>query len=216
MGALFYTQLTIADHGGSKGVHNIYDCIKSAVKIDLIVTKSVSRFARHTADSLTTIRKLKEKGVVCFFEKENIWTFDGKDELLITIMSSLAREESRSILENCTWGQRKRMADGRVSILIDHFLDYDRGPHVELVINEEQAKTVWLINRHGLSSQPQILSQPFSFPYPSLALPHAILIEMTTSNSINRRMAFPSIDKTQIPSFPVNINCNNQLVISRA
>jgi site-specific DNA recombinase len=114
-------------------------------KIDLIVTKSVSRFARNTVDSLTTIRQLKDKGVECFFEKENIWTFDGKGELLITIMSSLAQEESRSISENCTWGQRKRMADGRVSVPFGHFLGYDRGEHGELVINEEQAKTVRLI-----------------------------------------------------------------------
>ena len=114
-------------------------------KIDLIVTKSVSRFARNTVDSLTTIRQLKDKGVECFFEKENIWTFDGKGELLITIMSSLAQEESRSISENCTWGQRKRMADGRVSVPFDHFLGYERGENGELVINEEQAKTVRLI-----------------------------------------------------------------------
>ena len=114
-------------------------------KLDLIVTKSVSRFARNTVDSLTTIRKLKEKGVECFFEKENIWTFDGKGELLITIMSSLAQEESRSISENCTWGQRKRMADGRVSVPFEHFLGYDRGEHGELVINEEQAKIVRMI-----------------------------------------------------------------------
>lgn len=77
-------------------------------KIDLIVTKSVSRFARNTVDSLVTIRKLKEKGVEVYFEKENIYTFDGKGELLLTIMSSLAQEESRSISENVTWGQRKR------------------------------------------------------------------------------------------------------------
>ena len=61
-------------------------------KIDLIVTKSVSRFARNTVDSLSTIRKLKEHGTEVFFEKENIWTFDSKGELLITIMSSLAQE----------------------------------------------------------------------------------------------------------------------------
>ena len=113
-----------------------------AGKIDLIVTKSVSRFARNTVDSLTTIRQLKEHGVECFFEKENIWTFDGKGELLITIMSSLAQEESRSISENVTWGQRKRMADGKVSVPFDHFLGYERGPHGELVVNEEQAKIV--------------------------------------------------------------------------
>ena len=60
-------------------------------KIDLIVTKSVSRFAHNTVDSLTTIRKLKEHKVEVYFEKESIWTFDSKRELLITIMSSLAQ-----------------------------------------------------------------------------------------------------------------------------
>lgn len=68
-----------------------------AGKINLIITKSVSRFARNTVDSLTTIRTLKAHGVEVFFEKENIWTFDSKGELLLTIMSSLAQEESRSI-----------------------------------------------------------------------------------------------------------------------
>ena len=77
-------------------------------QIDLIVTKSVSRFARNTVDSLVTVRQLKEKGVEVYFEKENIYTLDSKGELLITIMSSLAQEESRSISENVTWGQRKR------------------------------------------------------------------------------------------------------------
>ena len=93
-----------------------------AGKIDLIITKSVSRFARNTVDSLTTIRKLKENGVEVYFEKENIWTFDGKGEVLLTIMSSLAQEESRSISENCTWGQRKRMADGKVTVAYTRFL----------------------------------------------------------------------------------------------
>lgn len=96
-------------------------------KIDLIVTKSVSRFARNTVDSLTTVRKLKEKGVEVYFQKENIWTLDSKGELLITIMSSLAQEESRSISENVTWGQRKRFADGKVSIPYGQFLGYRKG-----------------------------------------------------------------------------------------
>jgi len=116
-----------------------------AGRIDLIITKSVSRFARNTVDSLTTIRKLKEHNIECFFEKENIWTFDGKGELLLTIMSSLAQEESRSISENCTWGQRKRMADGKVSVPFGSFLGYDRGKDGNLVVNEEQAKVVRLI-----------------------------------------------------------------------
>ena len=111
-------------------------------RIDLIITKSVSRFARNTVDSLTTIRKLKEHKVECYFEKENIWTFDSKGELLLTIMSSLAQEESRSISENVTWGQRKRFADGKVTVPFKRFLGYDRGGDGNLVINEEQAAVV--------------------------------------------------------------------------
>jgi len=113
-----------------------------AGKIDLIVTKSVSRFARNTVDSLSTIRKLKENGTEVFFEKEAIWTFDGKGELLITIMSSLAQEESRSISENCTWGQRKRFADGKVCVPYKRFLGYDKGEDGTMVVNEAEAVIV--------------------------------------------------------------------------
>lgn len=116
-----------------------------AGKIDLIITKSVSRFARNTVDSLTTVRTLKEHGIEVYFEKENIWTLDSKGELLITIMSSLAQEESRNISENVKWGQRKRFAAGKVSVGYSHFLGYDKGPDGRLVINKEQAKTVRLI-----------------------------------------------------------------------
>ena len=116
-----------------------------AGKIDLIVTKSVSRFARNTVDSLSTIRKLKENGTEVFFEKESIWTFDSKGELLITIMSSLAQEESRSISENVTWGHRKRMQDGKVSVPYSRFLGYDKGENGTLVINEKEAEIIRLI-----------------------------------------------------------------------
>ena len=114
-------------------------------KIELIVTKSVSRFARNTVDSLTTIRKLKDKGVEVYFEKESIWTFDSKGELLLTIMSSLAQEESRSISENVTWSVRKRFADGRVSVAYSSFLGYEKGQDGNLVINPEEAKVVVMI-----------------------------------------------------------------------
>ena len=110
-------------------------------KIDLIITKSVSRFARNTVDSLSTIRKLKDKGTEVYFEKENIWTFDAKGELLITIMSSLAQEESRSISENTTWGRRKSFADGKVSVAYTRFLGYGK----DFKIIEDQAETVRLI-----------------------------------------------------------------------
>ncbi len=113
-----------------------------AGKIDLIVTKSVSRFARNTVDSLITVRKLKEKGVEVYFQKENIYTLDSKGELLITIMSSLAQEESRSISENVTWGQRKRFADGKVSLPYKSFLGYKKGEDCLPEIVPEQAEIV--------------------------------------------------------------------------
>lgn len=116
-----------------------------AGRIGLILTKSVSRFARNTVDSLTTIRKLKEHGTEVYFEKENIWTFDSKGELLLTIMSSLAQEESRSISLNVTWGQRKRFADGKATAPFSVFLGYDRGENGEFVINPEQAEIVKII-----------------------------------------------------------------------
>ena len=118
-----------------------------AGEIDLIVTKSVSRFARNTVDSLITVRKLKEKGIEVYFEKENIYTLDSKGELLITIMSSLAQEESRSISENVTWGQRKRMAEGKVTIPYGRFLGYRKGADGLPEIIPEEAQTVRLIYR---------------------------------------------------------------------
>lgn len=114
-----------------------------AGRIDLIVTKSVSRFARNTVDSLTAVRKLKEHGTEVYFEKEGIYTFDSKGELLITIMSSLAQEESRSISENVTWGQRKRFADGKVSLPYKSFLGYRKGSDGLPEIVPEEAEIVW-------------------------------------------------------------------------
>ena len=122
-------------------------------KIDLIITKSVSRFARNTVDSLTTIRLLKEHGVEVYFEEQNIYTLDSKGELLLTIMSSIAQEESRSISENVTWGQRKRFADGKVSMPYKQFLGYRRGENGEPEIVEEEAVVVRRIYRLFLEGQ---------------------------------------------------------------
>ena len=113
-----------------------------AGRIDLIVTKSVSRFARNTVDSLTTIRKLRAAGCELYFEKENIWTFDSKGELLLTIMSSLAQEESRSISANVTWGIRESMRTGHAYVPYKNFLGYYRGPAGEMLIDPEQAAAV--------------------------------------------------------------------------
>jgi len=116
-----------------------------AGKIDLIVTKSVSRFARNTVDSLITVRKLKEKGIEVYFEKENIYTLDSKGELLITIMSSLAQEESRSISENVTWGKRKFFSDGKVYLPYKSFLGYKKGEDGLPEIVPEEAEIIRLI-----------------------------------------------------------------------
>lgn len=121
-----------------------------AGKIDLIITKSVSRFARNTVDSLTAIRKLKDNGVEVYFQKENIYTFDGKGELMLTIMSSLAQEESRSISENVTWGIRKGFADGKVMMPYGSFLGYRKGDDGLPEIVPEEAEVVRTIYRRFL------------------------------------------------------------------
>ena len=120
----------------------IFDALEG--KIDLIITKSVSRFARNTVDSLVTIRKLKDKGVEVYFEKENIWTFDSKGELLLTIMSSLAQEESRSISENVTWGQRKGFPMARSVRRTSTFSDMS-------VVKTRVIHLLLMRNRQGLS-----------------------------------------------------------------
>lgn len=120
------------------------EMIKDALdgKVDLIVTKSVSRFARNTVDSLSTIQKLRDNNVECYFEKENVYTFDSKGDLLLTFMSGMAQEEARNISENTTWGQRKRFADGEVTFAYSRFLGYDKGENGKLIINEKQAELV--------------------------------------------------------------------------
>lgn len=81
-------------------------------KIDIILTKSISRFARNTVDLLETVRHLKDLGIEVRFEKERINSMDGDGELMLSILASFAQEESRSISENVKWGIRKRMAEG--------------------------------------------------------------------------------------------------------
>jgi len=134
--------------GFNRMIQDAIDC-----KIDLIITKSVSRFARNTVDTLTTVRKLKEFGVEVYFEKENIYTLDSKGELLITIMSSLAQEESRSISENVTWGQRKRFAEGKVNLPYGQFLGYEKGEDNLPKIVEEEAQVVRRIYKQFLEGK---------------------------------------------------------------
>ncbi len=113
-------------------------------KIDLIITKSISRFARNTLDTISFVRKLKDKGIEVYFEKENLWTFDPKSELILTIMASIAQEESRSISQNVTLGKRVSFQQGKVSFAYKNFLGYKKEED-KLVIDKEQAMIVRLI-----------------------------------------------------------------------
>lgn len=113
-------------------------------KIDLIITKSISRFARNTLDTIFYVRKLKDKGIEVYFEKENLWTLDPKSELILTIMASIAQEESRSISQNVTWGKRVSFQQGKVSFAYKNFLGYKKVDD-KLVIYEDQAVIVRLI-----------------------------------------------------------------------
>ena len=110
--------------------------------IDIILTKSISRFARNTVDTLQTVRELKAVGVEVRFEKENLHTFDPKCEMMLTIMSSLAQEENRSISENVRWGKQKSMRDGKVSPAYSRFLGYKKGADGRPEIVEEEAAII--------------------------------------------------------------------------
>ena len=142
-----------------------------AGKIDLIITKSVSRFARNTVDTLTTIRKLKEYNVEVYFEEQNIYTLDGKGEVLLTIMSSIAQEESRNISENVTWGMRKRFAEGKVTMPYKQFMGYRRGSDGAPEVVEAEARIVQAIFRRFLEgATPAIIARELNaagIPCPS-------------------------------------------------
>lgn len=121
----------------------LYDCQKG--KIDLILTKSISRFARNTVDSLQTIRSLKEKNVAVYFEKENINTKDAAGEILITILSSLAQEESRNLSENTKWGIVRRFERGIIQVNHKKFMGYTKNEKGNLIIVPKEAEIVRLI-----------------------------------------------------------------------
>ena len=126
-------------------------------KIDVILTKSISRFARNTIDTLTITRMLKDRGIAVIFEKENINSLDSKGEFVLTLMSSLAEEESKSISSNVKWGIRKKYAEGKFSIPFKTFIGYKKGPDGSMVIDKNEAPIIKLIYKlflegHSLKS----------------------------------------------------------------
>ncbi len=124
-------------------------------RIDLIITKSLSRFARNTVDCLETVRMLKSRNIGVLFEKENINTLTESSEFLITLHSSFAQAESESISKNVTWGKRKSMEAGNVPIQYSKLLGYRKGSDGMPEIVPEEAETVkqiyrWYISGHSL------------------------------------------------------------------
>lgn len=110
--------------------------------IDLIITKSISRFARNTVTVLRVARELKDAGVGIFFEEQNINTLSGDGELMLTVLASFAQEESRSISENYKWTVKKKFERGDIVLSTSQFMGYDKDEYGDLVINQEQAKIV--------------------------------------------------------------------------
>ncbi|WP_331673127.1 recombinase family protein [Eisenbergiella porci] len=102
----------------------IEDC--NTGKIDMIITKSISRFARNTLDCLRYIRELRDKNIPVFFEKENINTMDSKGEVLLTIMASLAQQESQLLSQNVKLGFQFRYQNGEMTINHNRFMGYKK------------------------------------------------------------------------------------------
>lgn len=134
-----------------------------AGKIDYIITKSISRFARNTVDALNCVKELRNlnPSVGVVFMKEHIFTLDPKYDIFVTIFSALAQNESYSIAENIRWGIRKRFRRGIPQINLNRMLGYDMGKDGRWVINQDQAEIVrYIYNRylqghsaHGISEE---------------------------------------------------------------
>ena len=118
----------------------IEECM--AGHIDMIITKSISRFARNTLDCLKYIRLLKEKNIPVFFEKENINTMDSKGEVLLTIMASLAQQESESLSKNVKLGLQFRYQNGEVQVNHNRFMGYTKDENGHLIIVPSEAEVI--------------------------------------------------------------------------
>ena len=111
-------------------------------KIDVVLVKSISRFARNTVDCLNYIRALRELGIAVIFEKENINTLESDSEMLITMMGAFAQAESESISANVRWGKRQAMREGKAVLQYKHLYAYERGEDGKPRIIPEQAEVV--------------------------------------------------------------------------
>ena len=122
-------------------------------KIDLVLVKSISRFARNTVDCLNYIRALRQLGIAVIFEKENINTLDSDSEMIITMMGAFAQAESESMSQNIRWGKRQAMREGRAHLNFSNLYAYEKGPDGKPKIIPEQAEVVRRIYRAFLAGQ---------------------------------------------------------------
>ena len=129
----------------------IDECMEG--NIDLVITKSISRFARNTLDCLKYIRQLKDKNISVFFEKENINTMDAKGEVLLTIMASLAQQESQSLSQNVKLGLQYRYQQGKVQVNHNRFMGYTKDEEGNLIIVPEEAEIIKRIYREYLEGK---------------------------------------------------------------
>ena len=113
-------------------------CLKG--KVDMVITKSISRFARNTVDCISWVRKLKEKNVAVYFEKENLNTLDDSTEMILTILSSQAQEESRAISTNVKWGYARKFEKGESTRQRSY--GFRKAPTGEMCIVEEEAAVI--------------------------------------------------------------------------
>ena len=114
-------------------------------KIDLVITKSISRFARNTVDCLEYVRQLKDLGIGVIFEKENINTLTMTSEFMIALYGSFAQAESESISKNVSWGKEKAYREGKVAFQYSKLLGYRKGEDGKPEIVPEEAETVKMI-----------------------------------------------------------------------
>ena len=130
----------------------IRDCQNG--KIDYIITKSVSRFARNTVECLEYVRSLKAQGIGIFFEEQNIDTLKNESELYLVIYAGFAQSESESISKHITWTYRKKFEEGKVSFQYKNFLGYRKGADSQPEIVPEEAAIVERIYEMFLAGQP--------------------------------------------------------------
>lgn len=132
----------------SEFLRMLADC--EAGKINIILTKSISRFARNTVDLLETVRHLKSLGIEVRFEKEHINSLSEDGELMLSLLASFAQEESRSISENVKWGVRKRFQSGEIGTANKHILGYryDEEAQKYMIIPEEAGAVRWMFQMY--------------------------------------------------------------------